>query len=393
MARLLPTGRGALGVAGALLLSGCIPSEGGPARSASAADIAGPDRSAASGPRLATDLGALEAVGGAVEAPTWKAVRVRADAREVPTGVYTVRAGDTLRGIANRTGAGSQMIAAANDLVAPYVIRPGQKLSIPGGRYHRVDGGETGIGIAQAYGVAWRDVVAINRLDEPYVLRVGQKLLLPGGAEPAAFAKAGAPRPDRRPTEAMTIEQRAAAFDLDIDDILTGSEPAFARRGNVEPSLGGALPSRWRREVLEDAPPARATIEVPADFAGRFNWPVAGKLVSSFGSKGGGRVNDGINIAVPAGTPVQAAAPGTVAYAGDEIGVFGGLVLINHGDGWITAYGHASELKVRRGDKVAMGDIIALAGESGYVQEPQVHFEIRKNRKPVDPVRELPDRT
>ena len=81
-----------------------------------------------------------------------------------------------------------------------------------------------------------------------------------------------------------------------------------------------------------------------------------------------------------------------VAYSGDEIGVFGGLILISHGTGWVTAYGHADKLNVTRGQKVKAGDIIGLAGDSGYVQEPQLPFEIRKDRKPVDPAIHLPKR-
>ena len=117
-----------------------------------------------------------------------------------------------------------------------------------------------------------------------------------------------------------------------------------------------------------------------------------GTVLSSFGSKGGGKVNDGLNIGVPTGTPIRASADGVVAYSGDEIGVFGGLILINHGSGWVTAYGHADKLSVTRGQKVKAGDIIGLAGESGYVQEPQLHFEIRKDRQPVDPNIHLPKR-
>ncbi|MEP3725612.1 MAG: M23 family metallopeptidase, partial [Parasphingorhabdus sp.] len=109
--------------------------------------------------------------------------------------------------------------------------------------------------------------------------------------------------------------------------------------------------------------------------------------------KGGGKVNDGLNIGVPKGTPIRASADGVIAYSGDEIGVFGGLILINHGSGWVTAYGHADTLNVTRGQKVKVGQVIGLAGDSGYVQEPQLHFEIRKNRKPVNPKIHLPKRS
>lgn len=318
-------------------------------------------------PKLLTDPAVLGTAPEQAPASTWQAAPVAPSARFVESGIYVVQSGDTLRGIANKTGAGSQIIASANGLVDPYVIHPGQQLKIIGGRYHTVASGETGIAIARAYGASWGEVVALNGLEEPYILRVGQKLLLP----------ASAPRDPAN----LSIEQRAAAFNLDIDDIVTGSQPALADGATAKE------PSEWRKATAPNA-----TIATPASFSGRFQWPIDGTVISTFGSKGGGKVNDGLNIGVPKGTPIRASADGVVAYSGDEIGVFGGLILISHGSGWVTAYGHADKLNVTRGQKVKAGDIIGLAGESGYVQEPQLHFEIRKDRKPVDPNIHLPKR-
>jgi murein DD-endopeptidase MepM/ murein hydrolase activator NlpD len=133
-------------------------------------------------------------------------------------------------------------------------------------------------------------------------------------------------------------------------------------------------------------------VPAPATFAGRFVWPLEGTILSRFGPKPAGRYNDGINIKAPAGTPVKAAADGVVAYAGDGIAGFGGLVLLKHGDGWVTAYAHAEELLVARGDSVKRGDIVARSGATGSVDEPQLHFEIRRGRTPVDPLKYLPAR-
>jgi murein DD-endopeptidase MepM/ murein hydrolase activator NlpD len=319
-------------------------------------------------PQLRTDPAVLGTVPEQAPVSTWQAGPVTPNARRVESGTYIVKPGDTLRGIANKTGAGSQIIASANGLAEPYIIHPGQRLKISGGRYHTVNAGETGIAIARAYGAPWRDVVTLNALEEPYILRVGQKLLLPVTApsDPAS----------------LTIEQRAAAFDLDIDDIVTGSQPALAD------SAVASEPSEWRKAIAPNV-----TIATPASFSGRFQWPVDGTIISSFGSKGGGKVNDGLNIGVAKGTPIRASADGVIAYSGDEIGVFGGLILISHGSGWVTAYGHADKLNVTRGQKVKAGEVIGLAGESGYVQEPQLHFEIRKDRMPVDPNIHLPKRS
>lgn len=109
-----------------------------------------------------------------------------------------------------------------------------------------------------------------------------------------------------------------------------------------------------------------------------------GKVVSGYGSSGGSR-NDGIDISVPSGTPVKAAENGVVIYAGDGLKEFGNTVLVRHDNGLVTVYGHASELKVQRGQKVKRGDEIAVSGMSGNAKSPKLHFEVRKNSAPVDP--------
>jgi murein DD-endopeptidase MepM/ murein hydrolase activator NlpD len=117
-----------------------------------------------------------------------------------------------------------------------------------------------------------------------------------------------------------------------------------------------------------------------------FRWPAKGRVISGFG-KGGG--NDGINIALPEGTPVKAAEAGEVAYAGNELKGYGNLVLIRHPDGWVSAYAHNGELKVKRGDKIARGQTVATSGQTGNVSSPQLHFELRKGSTPVDPMPHL----
>jgi murein DD-endopeptidase MepM/ murein hydrolase activator NlpD len=285
------------------------------------------------------------------ETPSWSPSVVERNARQVATQAYVVQPGDSLFAIASKTGAGATAIADANNLRPPYPLRAGDRLQIPGGLYHRVGPGETGIAIARAYGVVWADIVMMNALQPPYTLQVGQNLLLP----PTASA-------DTAPTE-LTPETRAAAFNLNIDDIVTGGNPA------------GATPV--------------ATVAA-SGFAGGFSWPLQGPIIGRFGVQGGGRVNDGLNIAAIVGTPVLAAAPGTIVYSGNEIGVFGGLVLVDHGGGWVTAYGHLGSLNVAKGDRVVAGQPIGGVGETGYVTQPQLHFEIRQNRKPLDPLTKLP---
>ena len=230
----------------------------------------------------------------------------------------------------------------------------------PEGRRHTVKAGETGIAIARAYGVEWQQVVVLNKLRVPYVLEVGDRLLLPS----------------KKIVAAMTLEQRAAAFRIDIDDLITGAEPA------APVSVAVSKPT----------PPTQKPLPVLAGPAPRFDWPMQGRVVSGFGAKPGGRFNDGVNLDAKSGEPVKAAADGVVAYAGDAVAGFGNLVLVKHADGWVSAYAHNSALLVARGRKVARGEAIARAGSTGAVSSPQLHFELRRGRVAVDPIKHLPAR-
>ncbi len=325
-----------MAISSTMILAACVPRAGNDYRVGN--DAARPP---AMGPQILAEQGFV------VETPSWSPTNVSHNARRVATSAYIVQSGDSLFSIAHKTGAGATAIADANNLKAPYTLRAGTRLQIPGGLYHRVNAGETGIAIARAYRMVWADIVVLNALQPPYTLQVGQNLLLPSSAQTGKAARA------------LTPELRAAAFNINIDDIVTGGSAAGAK------------------------PLAAAT---GANFNGRFVWPLRGALIGRFGAQGGGRVNDGVNIAAENGVAVRAAAPGVVVYSGNEIGVFGGLVLIDHGAGWITAYGHLGRLDVMKGNRVSSGQAIGGVGETGYVRQPQLHFQVRKNRQAVNPL-------
>jgi murein DD-endopeptidase MepM/ murein hydrolase activator NlpD len=234
-------------------------------------------------------------------------------------------------------------------------------VAVAGGRLHTVKRGETGIAIAQAYGVPWSKVVAANKLRAPYTLEVGQKLLLPSARAATAA------------TATMTVEQRAAAFSVNIDDLITGSAPA-------------------EKPVAASKAPGTAVAPAEPSATIMLAWPVDGRILSGFGAKAGGRYNDGINLKATRGGAVRAAADGVVAYAGDAIPGFGNLLLIKHPGGWVTAYAHNEALLVSLGTKVRAGEPVARAGASGAVDTPQLHFEVRRGRTAVDPLRYLPPR-
>ena len=165
-----------------------------------------------------------------------------------------------------------------------------------------------------------------------------------------------------------------------------------AQPQTVKPEKVAGLPAVQNAHVAKEEPRTTETVVKAAEPSGAmpsFGWPVRGRLIAGFGSKPDGTQNDGINLAVPEGTPIKAADDGVVAYAGNELKGYGNLVLISHANGFVSAYAHASELMVKRGDTVKRGQVIAHAGQTGNVTSPQLHFEIRKGSTPVDPAQYL----
>jgi len=306
-----------------------------------------------------------KAAGG--QKPVWEVAVVAPDAVQIAKSTYVVQAGDTLSAVVRRTGAGADVIAHDNDLQPPFRLRPGQKLKIREGRYHTVRKGQSGIAIARAYQVQWSRIVDLNHLHEPFALHEGQRLLLP---EAQAVAK-------------MSLEQRAAAFRIDLTDLATGSEPALANTAKPVPPT----PSP-KRQLAATTPVA----EPNAGFEGRFAWPVEGAITRAYGPMDNGGRNDGITIAAPRGTPIAAAADGVVMWVGQHP-AFGNVALVKHGSGWITIYGNADSLRVKRGQSVRMGQTIGFVGTSGAgVDQPQVFFEVLQGKKPVNPMGLLPRR-
>jgi murein DD-endopeptidase MepM/ murein hydrolase activator NlpD len=301
--------------------------------------------------------------------PVWEVKTVAPNAVEVAKSTYVVQPGDTLSAVVRKTGEGADVIAHDNDLAAPFKLRPGQKLKIAGGRYHSVQKGQSGIAIARAYQVEWSKIIELNHLKEPFTLREGQRLLLPPAQDVAK----------------MSLEQRAAAFKIDLTDLATGSEPALA------PTAKAASPTPSpTRQLAPTTPVAEPTVT----FAGRFDWPVEGRITRAYGPMENGGRNDGITIAAPRGTAIAAAADGVVMWVGEHP-AFGNVVLIKHGSGWITIYGNADTLLVKRGQAVKIGQTIARVGTTGNSagDQPQIFFEVLQGKKPVNPVGLLPKRT
>ncbi|MHB8879335.1 MAG: peptidoglycan DD-metalloendopeptidase family protein [Myxococcaceae bacterium] len=204
---------------------------------------------------------------------------------------------------------------------------------------HRVEAGQTLYGIARTYGLSPDDLALANGITDPRTLAVGQELLIPGvpAARPVPAADGGEPPPE---TARVTVRPASAT----------------ARRPPGSPS-------------------------------GTLDWPLRGVLYGRFGKKGSEQ-HDGIDLAAPEGTPVKTAAPGKVLFAGEQKG-YGLLAIIEHAGGLVTLYAHNHDLRVKNGQQVAAGQVVATVGESGRTSGPHLHFEVRRGGVPVDPLGEL----
>ena len=261
---------------------------------------------------------------------------------------------------------------------APSLPRtPTAKAPSAGGGY-TVESGDTLSSVARKTGRSVDSIKAANGLTDGNI-RIGQTLVVPGaGSKPAlpalpaqAQVAAAAPKPLAAPVAAPAAPAAAPA----APQVATAKPAeAAAQTASYTP------PKQTARAIVEDS-----EAEAPSGTGiGKMRWPVRGKVVANYG-KGGGKASDGIDIAVPEGTPVKAAENGVVIYAGDGLKEFGNTVLVRHENGLVTVYGHASSLKVQRGQTVKRGQELALSGMSGSTESPKLHFEVRKNSSPVDP--------
>lgn len=311
----------------------------------------------------------------------------------------------------SRASAPAPQVIAATDYADPEPPRradpPPRRAAAPSGGLHAVAQGETLHSIARQYDVPVREIAQANDIRVESPIRVGQAIRIPGVPQSRIRAAAVTPvpaasRPEPQRTAAATRPtpepRRAPALQRDEAAARPAApERVATRQPSSSPSSPAAGPAAApeRVEQAKVAEPASAPEPAPASTAAAgqgtptFRWPVRGRVIAGFGAKPNGQRNDGINLSVPAGTSIRAAEDGVVAYAGNELKGYGNLVLVRHENGYVTAYAHASELRVKRGDTVRRGQIIALAGQTGNVTSPQLHFEIRRGSTPVDPVQYL----
>ena len=301
-----------------------------------------------------------------------------------------VAAGDTLYSLSKKYNTSVAALAEINGLSEPYNLSVGQKLKITeqsnvktvktadtadvlqikkpvGGvktttrvdlQEIKVAPGDTLYSLSRQYAVPVNDLAVMNKLTPPFSLYVGQKLRVPNLATaPVAGVK-----------KAQTITTKA------------GSEKTTVPVAEKQPVKQQAAPVK---KISSD--PSKKLPTIGARSSSKFAWPVRGKILSAYGAKSNGLFNDGINIAASRGSAVKAAENGVVAYAGNEVKGMGNLVIIQHAGGWMTVYAHMDSMNVRRGHKVTVGQKIGSVGETGKVDSPQLHFEIRKGTKAYNP--------
>jgi murein DD-endopeptidase MepM/ murein hydrolase activator NlpD len=266
----------------------------------------------------------------------------------------------------------------SSPLPASVVVQPGQSLSI----------------IAHTYHLAWPALAAANHLSPPYRVKPGQRLIIPASgayaAAPPPLAVASLPPPERPQPVALVPPERPRPVETRPLPRVIPLDASGSRRATPAQPLGQSfdrpipLDNPAAVSAARSHPPAMreaATEEHGSDFI----WPVRGPIVEGFGAGPDGTRNQGINIAAPRDAPVRAADGGVVVYVGNELRGYGNLILIRHPQGWISAYAHCGAVLVKRGQRVRRGQIIARVGATGDVRQPQLHFELRRGKKAIDP--------
>ncbi|WP_242396332.1 peptidoglycan DD-metalloendopeptidase family protein, partial [Anaeromyxobacter oryzisoli] len=247
---------------------------------------------------------------------------------------------------------------------SPPATAPAHDESAPArGVIHVVQRGETLWRIARAYGIDLRELMETNGIADPRAVAAGAELFVPGASRVVAVPLAGDPAAAAPPSSASSASASPPA-------------PSPERAEHHEPP----------RDAPPPPEPARA--EASPRNAPPLAWPLRGVLYGRFGVRAGQR-HDGIDIAAPEGTEVDAAADGTVIYAGAQAG-YGDIVILRHDDGLLTLYAHASAVLVREGDHVRRGEPVARVGQTGRTTGPHLHFEVREGSRPRNPLLFLP---
>lgn len=321
----------------------------------------------------------------------------------------TVLAGDTLYDISRRHNVNLRALIETNRMQPPYALNVGATIQLPPPNVHIVQRGETLYSVSRRYNVDTRSLALLNGMTRPWAVWPGDELLLPplardqardpvsaGDFAPVAVAVT---TPVLPPLAAPLVTEPASRpvapkpSQLDSKPIQLAPPPASVPAKPPAKPAATPVPAPPPKSppVAAAPPPApKPALQQAGGGSRDFVWPVSGSVLKGYGASTSGARNDGVNIAAPKGTAIKAAAGGEVVYAGSELAGFGNLILIRHPGGWVTAYAHADNIAVKEGDLVKQGQQIGTVGSTGNVSSPQIHFELRKGKEPVDPGQHLP---
>jgi len=250
-----------------------------------------------------------------------------------------------------------------------------------------VQSGDTLFGIAHRSDTSVDDLKRENRLSSD-MIRIGQVLSIPGGDMQVANAAVPERVAVRVPirTKTMASESALQAKVVETVTVKPVTQTEAATVPHPEKAVASAADATQEAKEVAAVAPQAAGIS-----PSQMRWPARGRILSRYGQREGTITNDGMDIMVPEGTSVKAADDGVVIYADDGLKEFGNTVLIRHENNIVTVYGHNSKILVQRGQKVRRGDEIAKSGMSGNASTPRLHFEVRKNSAPVNPIKYLED--
>ena len=254
---------------------------------------------------------------------------------------YTVSKGDNLYLISKKYNVTISKLVNFNNIDSPYKIFPNQKIFIPKKRTHVVKRGDTLYSISRKYRTDIFTVSRFNNLQNVNQIYTNQKLIIPD----------------------------------------------HLKKKKVASNFKKKEPKKVKKIIAKKIDKKKKTYK--QNFNENFIWPVKGKIISKYGSNDPGFFNDGINIESVSGKDVKASSGGEIVYSGNEIPGYGNLILIKHSKNWITAYAHLQEIYKKKGTLVKKGESIGAIGNSGNVKIPQLHFEIRKGKEAVDPLKYL----
>lgn len=237
---------------------------------------------------------------------------------------YIVKKGENLFLISEKFNISLKNLIETNNITSPYRIFPNQKLILPQNLTHVIKRGDTLYSISRQYNVDRSTLYRLNNLKKNQKIYVGELLVIP--------------------TENNRLKQKTKKKYKQVEKKKSVKQTKLS-----------------------------------------FIWPAKGDIILAFGRIKSGFHNDGINIKSQENTPVIASETGEIIYTGNEIPGYGNLILIKHKNNWVTAYSHLKKIIYRKGQVVRRGQKIGIVGKTGNVNEPQLHFEIRKGKKALNP--------